>query len=70
MANTATPRRSNEAALRDFLLDLLVNMQAELLSTDEGREQMCATYEWQAEHSHPAVAEVLREAVVMVRNKG
>ena len=57
-------------ALRDFLLDLLVNMQVELLATNEGREQVCATYEWQAGLSHPAVAEVLREAAAMVRNKG
>ena len=57
-------------ALREFLLDLLVNMQTELLATDEGREQMCATYEWQAGHSHPAVAAVLREAAAAVRAKG
>ena len=69
MNDIPAPRRSNEAALRDFLLDLLVNMQVELLATDEGREQMCATYEWQAEHSHPAVAAVLRKAVEMVKAK-
>ena len=69
MNDTTASQISNEAALRDFLLDLLVNMQAELLATEEGREQMCATYEWQAGHSHPAVATVLREAVEMVRAK-
>ena len=64
---TETP--DDAQALRDFLLDLLVNMQVELLATDEGRDQMCATYEWQAEHSHPAVAEALREAIAMVKAK-
>lgn len=67
MNDIPAPRRSNEAALRDFLLDLLVNMQSELLATEEGREQVCATYEWQAGHSHPAVAEVLRKAAAMVK---
>lgn len=69
MTHAPAPRRSNEAALREFLLDLLVNMQTELLATEEGREQMCATYEWQATQSHPAVASVLRQAAEMVRTK-
>ncbi|MDP0925698.1 hypothetical protein Q0601_00790 [Paracoccus onubensis] len=69
MNDTPAPRRSNEAALRDFLLDLLVNMQVELLATEEGREKVCTAYEWQATQSHPAVASVLRQAAEMVRTK-
>lgn len=58
---------SDEQALREFLLDLLVEAPRELLRTPEGREQALATYEAQAKRAHPAVAEVLRQAAMAVR---
>lgn len=61
------PKMTAEEALREFLLDLLVEAPSELLRTPEGREQALATYEAQAMRAHPAVAEVLREAAQRVR---
>ncbi|RNF32853.1 hypothetical protein A7A09_019845 [Paracoccus methylarcula] len=57
---------TNEEALREFLLELLVTMQKALLATEEGREQARTTFAWQVEHAHPAVAAVLREAAERV----
>lgn len=54
-------------ALRDALLDALVQVPRVLLVTPEGRAEVLAEYEEAARQAHPAVAEVLREAVARVR---
>lgn len=59
---TYDPTMDDLTALRAFLLELLVEVPAELLNTPEGRAQAIATYEAQAARAHPAVADVLREA--------
>ena len=64
------PDADDLTALREFLLDLLVEVPAELLNTPEGRKQAIASYESQAQRSHPAVAAVLREAAKTVAGKG
>lgn len=55
-----------EEALRAALLDLLVQMPAEMLKTPEGRAGIAEAYEAAAVKSHPAVAEVFREAAERV----
>lgn len=60
------PDADDLTAMRAFLLDLLVEVPAELLNTPEGRKQAAASYESQAQRAHPAVAAVLREALVMI----
>lgn len=57
---------SRESALRAALLDLLVQMPAEMLKTPEGRAEIAEAYEAAAVKSHPAVAEVFREAAERV----
>lgn len=54
-------------ALRAALLDVLIQMPAELLKTQEGREQTVGAYWLAAGSAHPAVAEVFREAAKRVR---
>lgn len=56
-----------EAALRAALLDLLVQMPGQLLTTPEGRAGIAQAYEAAAGSAHPAVAEVFREAAERVR---
>ncbi|MDF3606299.1 hypothetical protein PE067_16075 [Paracoccus sp. DMF-8] len=64
---TYDPSMDDATALRKFLLELLIEVPAELLNTPEGRAQAMATYEAQAQRAHPAVAAVLREAAGVVR---
>lgn len=61
---------SDEQALRAALLDLLVEMPGQLLSTPEAREQIAGSYWLSAASAHPAVAEVFREAAKLVRENG
>lgn len=56
-----------EEALRAALLDTLVNMGTVLLTTPEGRAEAARSMLDQAERSHPAVAEVFREAAERVK---
>lgn len=63
------PDADDLTALREFLLDLLVEVPAELLNTPEGRKQAIASYEAQAQRAHPAVAAVLREAAIRTKDK-
>jgi len=61
------PDPTAEEALRDALLDLLVEMAGQLLGTPEGREQIAGKCCLAAGSAHSAVAEVLREAARRVR---
>lgn len=54
-------------ALRAALLDLLIQMPGQLLTTPEGREQIAGEYWLAAGSAHPAVAEVFREAAERLR---
>jgi hypothetical protein len=54
-------------ALRQALLETLLEMARGMRSTVEGRETVAALYEMRARGMHLAVAEVLREAAERVR---
>lgn len=53
-------------ALRAALLEVLVSVGAELVKTQEGREQVAGQYWLAAGSAHPAVAAVYREAAKRV----
>lgn len=58
------------AAMRAFILELLTAMTAEFTTTPEGRRQVAIAYLAKAEQAHPAVADVLTKAAVMVDTRG
>lgn len=49
-------------ALRAALLDVLIEMPAQHLATQEGRMQLIDHYQSTADMMHPAVAQVFMEA--------
>lgn len=61
------PDQTAEEALRAALLDVLIEMPGQLLTTQQGREQIAGQYWLAAGSAHPAVAEVFREAAERVR---
>lgn len=54
-------------ALRQALLEALLEMARGMRNSVEGRETVATLYELRAEGMHPAVASTLREAAEIVR---
>lgn len=59
-----------EEALREALLNMLLDQGIEMMRDEIGRATMSALYEARARTSHPAVASVLRQASCLLSSDG